>query len=99
MLYYFHRESGNYGPRDEMTDDTEWTFIIPTSHWTDEMWDLIVECSNDDREYYATHFSMAIHKGYDESGVCDECHLTSDELGREITNKNESESMYEMERE
>ena len=78
MSQYYFSESGGYGDRDDMTEDTEWTMIIPTGHWSVGMWDLVKECDDNVRYNMAKHFSINIHEI--SKGVCKECKLPVEHL-------------------
>lgn len=75
--YYFHKQGG-YGDRDTMTDITKWDMIIPTSHWSADMWELIEATASKQRYHLATHFSINVHDMT--TGSCNECGLSETEL-------------------
>lgn len=58
-LQYYFSKSGKYGPRSEMTKETEWQMIIPTwAYFTPEVWELIEAADDSARYELARHFSI-----------------------------------------
>ncbi|CAB4128964.1 hypothetical protein UFOVP223_44 [uncultured Caudovirales phage] len=90
--FYFHRETGNYGIRDEMTEDTQWTCIIPVGHWTKNMWKVIDDSSVKDRYPLVNHFSMGIHYP---SWKCETCGLSKEQLPEGTYYREITESLHE----
>ena len=88
MSNYYYHNNGDYGPVENMDEDTEWTMIVPTFHYTREMWNAIHKCPDGLRLGLARHFGVSIHDfGYEkELDTCNDCHLTVEELNIEQLN-------------
>jgi hypothetical protein len=78
MSQYYFTKSGDYGPRHTMPKDSVKWMIIPTSHWTEHMWIVIKNATNELRYDVANHFSINIHSI--SKGVCKGCKLNPEQL-------------------
>jgi hypothetical protein len=93
-MHYF-AIAGGYGPRTDIDEATErgetvyWNMIIPTSHWTTEMWELIHGAEDEKRYGIANHYSIGVHKLY--KGACKTCFLSKDELPASSSIKHEDD--------
>jgi hypothetical protein len=90
--HYFHRDTGAYGLRHEMTDDTPWNMIIPTSHWTKYQWEVIKNTMPKARYDMAGHFSVNVHYP---SWKCETCGLSKEHLPVGTYYREISEALHE----
>lgn len=83
MSLYFFTKDGSYGERTEESDEQYATegsgwMAIPTSHWNQDMWELIHGWADEHRYELAKHFSMNIH--HMSKGECKVCTLDAERL-------------------
>lgn len=81
MSQHYFSTQGAYGDRYEMTEDTEWTIIVPTGKWTTAMWDLIENTEPTKRIVVAKHFNVNVHEIKKE--VCKGCNLNAEQLANQ----------------
>jgi hypothetical protein len=76
MTQYYFTQSNEYGIRDTLPDNATGWMIIPTDHWTPDMWSLMH--SSNAKYELASHFSINVHNM--SNGKCKECKLNTDQL-------------------
>jgi len=78
MNQHYFLKSGEYNHREFLPDNATSWMIIPTDHWTLEMWRIIWDIADDRRYEMAEHFSINVHNV--SKGKCSKCGLYPDQL-------------------
>ena len=84
MTQHYFNKDGSYGVATVKIYETgNFNMIIPTSHWNQDMFELIAGWANEHRYELAKHFSMDIHELT--KGVCRTCTLDLERLDGQYT--------------
>ena len=79
MTQHYFTKNGDWG---QVTVDPrpvgESFIAIPTSHWSDAMFDEIDSCLSSERMELASHFNINVHRIF--AGECQVCKLSTSDL-------------------
>jgi hypothetical protein len=90
MTQHYFTKTGEYGLSEDLPDDVRDWMVVPTGHWTIEMFELMESTTPVERFDLAKHFNVNVHRIF--AGECKVCKLSTAELDGQwlVTKENTS---------